>query len=57
MITDNNDNVLYYNYIIHISIITGPVADKGLRNWVYQAQAYERTGLRMRAGFTSPPNK
>ena len=24
--------------------LSGPVADEGLRMWVYQAQAYERTG-------------
>ena len=24
--------------------LSGPVAGKGLRMWVYQAQAYERTG-------------
>ena len=38
--------------------LSGPVADKGLRRWVYQAQAYERTGhLGIRAGFSPPPKK
>ena len=25
--------------------LSGPVADQGLRKWVYQAQAYERAGF------------
>ena len=37
-----------------IAALSGPVADKGLRKWVYQAQAYERAGIRIRAGFTPP---
>ena len=38
--------------------LSGPVADQGLRRWVYQAQAYERTGF---SGFRcfpfTPPKK
>ena len=37
--------------------LSGPVAGKGLRMWVYQAQAYERTGHLDLHWFHSPPKK
>ena len=37
--------IYYYVKLIHKYI-------QGLGKWVYQAQAYERTGIRIRAGFT-----
>ena len=44
---------IYMYYIIHCFLFV----DKGLRRWVYQAQAYERTGHLDLRWFHSPPNK
>ena len=39
-----------------IAALSGPVADQGLGMWVYQAQAYERTGHWDLRWFHFPPN-